>query len=389
MSLHVRTERALEACYDALIMPDRWPTALQQLADALDVSSCTFASIGDRPYEPPVSTGHYEFCSFWARNRYHAPCPYTGKALPFVSNYVIDDQVVTADDRKTMAYFHETAGPGKREWWAAGSFAIADRQWCLSVYRDRARGRFSHDEGRYLAKVAPGFGRIAELAEKFEAAKVSSALTAFDRLKCPALIIDWDGAVRNLNRLAESILEKDLHLCRGRLIARDPASNRRLQQLVAATGQAYARAWRQCRQFGCRSPSLAILAAASCEPPALSQVVINRADAPWLLIDVMPLTALGSDTFNGGRAVLILTDLTKPSVSDSKLLAILFGLTPAEAKLAAAIASGIGIDAAAASLHIGRETARSQLKATFLKTDIHSQPELLALMGRLRSTNRA
>jgi DNA-binding CsgD family transcriptional regulator len=379
MSLQVRTERALQACYDALIMPDRWPTALQQLADALDVSSCTFASIGDRPYEPPISTGHYEFTSLWCRNRYHAPCPYTallqpellpsqhepahGKALPFVSNYVIDDQVVTADDRKTMAYFHETAGPGKREWWAAGSFAIADRQWCLSVYRDRARGRFSHDEGRYLAKVAPGFGRIVELAEKFEAAKISSALTAFDRLKCPALIIDWDGAVRNLNRLAESILEKDLHLCRGRLIARDPASNRRLQQLVAA-----------------------ILAAAPCEPPTLSQVVINRADAPWLLIDVMPLTALGSDTFNGGRVVLILTDLTKPSVSDSKLLAILFGLTPAEAKLATAIASGIGIDAAAAALRIGRETVKSQLKAVFLKTNTRSQPELVALLGRLRST---
>ena len=101
-----------------------------------------------------------------------------------------------------------------------------------------------------------------------------------------------------------------------------------------------------------------------------------------------PVTALGSDTFNGGRAVSILTDLTKPSVSDSKLLAILFGLTPAEATLAAAIASGIGIDAAAASLRIARETAKSQLKAVFLKTNIHSQPELLALVARLRSTNR-
>ncbi len=103
----------------------------------------------------------------------------------------------------------------------------------------------------------------------------------------------------------------------------------------------------------------------------------------------MPLTALGSDTFNGGRAVLILTDLTKPSVSNSKLLAILFGLTPAEAKLATAIASGIGIDAAAAALRIGRETVKSQLKAVFLKTNTRSQPELVALLGRLRSTKGA
>ena len=367
MSLHMRTERALEACYDALILPDLWSTALQQLADALDVSSCTYAPVGGiKPYEPPFSTAHKEFAKLWCHNHKHAPCPYTGKALPFVSNYVIDDQVVTADDRKTMAYFHEIAGPGKREWWAAGSFAVADRQWCLSVYRDRAQGRFSHDEGRYLAKVAPSFGRIIELAEKFEAVKVTSAMTAFDQLKSPALIIDWDGAVRNLNRLAENMLEKDLHLHRGRLSASDPASNRRLQQLFAA-----------------------ILATAPGDTPALNQVVINRADAPWLLVDAMPVTALGSDMFNEGRAVLILTDLTNPPMGDSKLLATLFGLTPAEAKLAAAIASGTGIDAAAASLHIGRETAKCQLKAVFLKTNTHSQPELMALMGRLRSTNRA
>jgi DNA-binding CsgD family transcriptional regulator len=367
MSLHVRTERALAACHDALIMPDLWPRALQQLADALDVSSCTYAPVaGIKPYEPPVSTAHREFAGLWCRNQKHAPCPYTGKALTFVSNYVIDDQVVAADDRKTMAYFHETAGPGNREWWAAGSFAIADRQWCLSVYRDRARGRFNHEEGRYLARVAPVFGRIVELAEKLETMKVASALTAFDRLRCPALIIDWDGAVRNLNRLAEHILDKDLYLHRGRLGASDRASNRRVQQLVAA-----------------------ILATAPGATPTLNQVMINRADAPWLLIDAMPVTALGSDTFHEGRAVLILTDLTKPPVSDSKLLAILFGLTPAEAKLAASIASGSGIDAAAASLRIGRETAKSQLKAVFLKTNTHSQPELLALMGRVKSTDRA
>jgi DNA-binding CsgD family transcriptional regulator len=362
MSLQPRTERALEACHDALIVPERWPTALQHVADALAVSSCTFTPVdGDRGCVP-FSTGHLEFVPLWCRNQSHAPCPFTGKALPFVSNYVIDDQFLKADDRKKLPYFHETAGPGNRDWWAAGFFAIADRQWFLSVYRDRTRGRFSNSDGRYLARVAPEFGRIWALAEKLEAKKVSSTLAILDQMKCPALMIDSRGAVRNLNRLAESLLERDLYLHHGRLWSSDPTSNRRIKLLVEA-----------------------ILATTPGITPSLNQVVINRANAPWLLIEAMPVTALGSDFFNEGRALLLLTDLTEPAASDARLLATVLGLTPAEAKLAAKLASGSGIEGAAASLGLSRETVRTQLKAVFGKTNTRRQAELVALVARLRS----
>ena len=204
------------------------------------------------------------------------------------------------------------------------------------------------------------------MAEKLEAKKVSSTLAVLDQMKCPAFMIDSRCAVRNLNRLAESLLEKDLHLHHGRLWSSDRTSNRRIQLLVEA-----------------------ILATPPGITPSLHQVVINRANAPWLLIETMPVTALGSDFFNEGRALLLLTDLTEPATSNARLLAIVFGLTPAEAKLAARIALGIGIDGAAAVLRIARETARSQLRAVFLKTNVRSQPELLALLGHERQTGRS
>ena len=62
-----------------------------------------------------------------------------------------------------------------------------------------------------------------------------------------------------------------------------------------------------------------------------------------------------------------------------------FGLTAAEAKLAAKLASGSGIEGAAASLGVSRETARTQLKAVFGKTNTRRQAELVALVSRLRS----
>lgn len=64
-------------------------------------------------------------------------------------------------------------------------------------------------------------------------------------------------------------------------------------------------------------------------------------------------------------------------------LKLLFGLTRAEARLAAALASGSALDDVARSIGISRETARAQLKAIFAKTKTNRQAELVALLARL------
>jgi DNA-binding CsgD family transcriptional regulator len=115
-------------------------------------------------------------------------------------------------------------------------------------------------------------------------------------------------------------------------------------------------------------------------------VVIDRAESPWLLVEAMPVTAFGSDFFSAGRAILLLTDLTSPLKPDAALLSAAFGLTAAEARLAAQLGSGAGLNEASACLRVGRETARSQLKAVFAKTNTHRQADLVGLIARLRSS---
>ena len=83
--------------------------------------------------------------------------------------------------------------------------------------------------------------------------------------------------------------------------------------------------------------------------------------------------------------ILLLSDLTAPLRPEATQLCAAFGLTVAEAKLAAKLASGSGIVGAAASLGVSRETARTQLKAVFAKTNTRRQAELAALVSRLRS----
>jgi hypothetical protein len=76
MPLTPRTERALEACYDAILAPSRWSTALQLLAESLGGVSCTFYEHDrDSPASLPISTEHEAFNDLWARNQAHAPGP--------------------------------------------------------------------------------------------------------------------------------------------------------------------------------------------------------------------------------------------------------------------------------------------------------------------------
>jgi DNA-binding CsgD family transcriptional regulator len=115
----------------------------------------------------------------------------------------------------------------------------------------------------------------------------------------------------------------------------------------------------------------------------LEPVAIERDGGPWLVIEAMPLSAFGTELFGAFRTMLVITDLSRPIVPRERVLRLAFGLTPAEARLAATVAGGEGVDAAAAALGIARETARSQLKVVFSKTGTANQAQLVALISRI------
>jgi DNA-binding CsgD family transcriptional regulator len=60
-----------------------------------------------------------------------------------------------------------------------------------------------------------------------------------------------------------------------------------------------------------------------------------------------------------------------------------FGLSPSEARLASVVATEISPEQAAQELGIARETARTQLKGMFIKTETHRQGELIALLQKI------
>ncbi len=82
--------------------------------------------------------------------------------------------------------------------------------------------------------------------------------------------------------------------------------------------------------------------------------------------------------------MLILFGDPDPAGEDiSRLLIVSFGLTGAEARIAIEIGAGNSLAEAAERHGIGYETARTQLRAVFAKTDTRRQSQVATLIARL------
>ena len=79
-------------------------------------------------------------------------------------------------------------------------------------------------------------------------------------------------------------------------------------------------------------------------------------------------------------AAVFATDPDRVPEPPSEVLVRLYGLTPAESRLASHLATGIGLLEAAKVLGISHNTARNQLKQVFAKTGTHRQADLVRLL---------
>lgn len=89
-----------------------------------------------------------------------------------------------------------------------------------------------------------------------------------------------------------------------------------------------------------------------------------------------------SNRFDPSVALVLLFRYERPGRrSDLATLGAHFGLSPAELRLTAALATGTALREAALRLGISYETARSQLKSVFSKTQTRRQVELVSLLA--------
>ena len=91
---------------------------------------------------------------------------------------------------------------------------------------------------------------------------------------------------------------------------------------------------------------------------------------------------------NDGSLLLLLADLNAKRGPSLDILRQGFGLTPCEARVAAALVKGLSLNEIAVEHGVGVGTVRGQLKSVFIKTSTRRQGELVAMLARLVGFSR-
>ncbi|TCD12275.1 helix-turn-helix transcriptional regulator [Oricola cellulosilytica] len=239
----------------------------------------------------------------------------------------------------------------------------------LHMFRERDEPA-AKQQYKVMRTVRPHLLRAYEIQRQvaLERARTAGLETALDCMRHPVLMLDPDCRIIYANGSAEaSMSEGSLFTsdATGRLAMRDSNNDAAVKGL--------ARRLLRPRQVS--------------DPPLLS---LKSGDsgrfvcilAPFYSRDARLDLVRGTEIRPSGF-ILVILDLRRTPVEPGTVLAHLFGLTPAEARLVAALSGGATLRSYADRRRIRYETARNQLKTVLHKTASSRQSELMRVVSRV------
>ncbi|WP_149536786.1 helix-turn-helix transcriptional regulator [Siccirubricoccus phaeus] len=226
--------------------------------------------------------------------------------------------------------------------------------------------RGAEDVDRRIAAIAAATGpllRALDLACHFSRAATQSWTALLGTAEGPTMLTDAEGRLLLANAAAEAMLRRGdrLTLRDRRLLACHPADQARLRE------------------------ALRLVAGAPLGDGPRGRIALRCPAGEGLpcLAVLAPAPALPVDEIGLPRPAVLLM-LTDPETGpDPAALREVFDLTPAEARIAAAIARGLPLRAAAGEAGVAHSTGRSHLRAAFDKIGVRSQSALAAVLARL------
>jgi DNA-binding CsgD family transcriptional regulator len=358
--------KLLGSLYDAASDPNLWDSFLRQLAQSTGATSAGLVMLDvgrdiytvSRSWEvDPEATRLYQ-------ERYGAIDVWAQRGLSKPAGYVCNSEVLCS--RREMATTEVYNDFMVRFGVEHGLFGVAENsgsRWAsVSLYRNSACPEFQPSELEIVRLLAPHIQRAFRLHFQFAELKARSMglETAYDMLATGVVFLGASGEIVRMNRSAQaSVSERDgLLATRDGLRAEQLAESGLLQKTICQ-------------------------AASTLNGKGLSAggtVMISRRSRPPLQIQISPIRSSVVHVSQPIAAVAFINDPLSTHRPSQEVLRVLFGLTPAECRVALLLGDGHAPRNIANMVGVTDNTVRSQIKSIFSKTGVRRQCELIRLL---------
>lgn len=348
---------------DAAVDPTVWPELLNEISTAVGAAGAALLQSDIRTFDIPRSAGADEVISYYFESGWYENDIRAQRGVPLLlrgEKVIIDQDIVTPEEMASLGFYAENLAPFGFQWFAAVAFWSGSALWGLSIQRTAREGSFDNDDKHVLSQLSQRLSEAATLSKAVGRAVITGVTNALHLVKRPALALDRFGFVLEANLALDQILDDEIRIKDRRLHVSDQRARSALDSFIT------------------QSRTIPDTAALAVEP-----IVVRRRAKQPVVIRILPIDGAARSPFLGARALMVFSDLNQKFLPRAALLSQAFGLSPAEARLASLLASGISPEHAAEQLGVARETVRNQLKAIFAKTDTHRQGELIALISQL------
>jgi DNA-binding CsgD family transcriptional regulator/PAS domain-containing protein len=230
----------------------------------------------------------------------------------------------------------------------------------VSVHRAPQAGVFTREDRRQMETMFGQFGQAVRLGIEHNRLLQQAWWDGVQsQSRDAAFLLDERGKVLRISPEAERALGA-LAIKSGRLCAHDPAANAALQAAIS----------KAIEPNGALAGSVRLAAG---EGLGFLQLVVSPLSRERRFL--APFEA---------AAIVHLIDPAAAKAMDAAVIGELFGLTPAEARLAAALAGGQTLVEAAARYGVAVGTMRTQLKSIFGKVGVNRQQDLILRLSSMR-----
>jgi DNA-binding CsgD family transcriptional regulator len=364
---------AVEAIYDAAPAPERWPVALQAIADAFgDVGAHLIYQREDGAYGTICSPGleaaqrDYEAGEWW-RHDVRFSRSLEGGAISR-SDTISDRDIATSEEMKDLPFYTQFLRSHGLGWFGGVGISPDPRVGvALAVQRAADKGPWADEELETLSRLGRHVENALRLGIRLINAEASqhALADALTRLGVGVFLLAADGRVLFANPAGQVLAGDGLLVSAGRLTARAEAPREMLRARIADAA------------FG---------HAALVDAPRPVVVQDHQRDG-FLAVHVIPVRVADRGAVETLLAevvaIAVVTSSQADAPADPALVRDLLGLTLAEARLTALVGVGLAPREASERLGITEETARTTLKRVFQKTGVTRQSELSALLARM------